>query len=87
MRHQTGKVTALAESGDTGENEVELPATVTGPELTIAFNVKFFQDGLKAIGTQNVVIETSSHKTPAVIWPAGEEEYQYVLMPMHLDGK
>ena len=74
---QTGKVTVLAESGDTGESEVELPATVTGPEMTIAFNVKFLQDGLEAIRTKNVVIETNSHKTPAVIRPAGEEEYLY----------
>lgn len=92
---QTGNVTVLAESGDTGESEIELPATVTGPELTIAFNVKFLQDGLEAIRTQNVVIETNSHKTPAVIRPAGgkasptgeEEDYQYILMPMHVDGK
>jgi DNA polymerase-3 subunit beta len=92
---QTGKVTVLAESGDTGESEVELPATVTGPELTIAFNVKFLQDGLEAVRTQKVVIETNSHKTPAVIRPAGreaspageEEDYQYILMPMHVDGK
>lgn len=84
---QTGKVTVLAESGDTGESEVELPATITGPEMTIAFNVKFLQDGLEAIRTKNVVIETNTHNTPAVIRPAGEEEYLYILMPMHVDGK
>ena len=83
---QSGKVTVLAESGDTGESEAELPATVTGPELTIAFNVKFLQEGLDAIRTKNVVIETTSHKTPAVIYPTGEEEYLYILMPMHVDG-
>lgn len=83
---QSGKVTVLAESGDTGESEVELPATITGPEMTIAFNVKFLQDGLEAIRTKNVVIETNTHNTPAVIRPAGEEEYLYILMPMHLDG-
>lgn len=84
---QAGKVTVLAESGDTGETEVDLPATITGPEMTIAFNVKFLQDGLEAIRTKNVVIETNAHNTPAVIRPAGEEEYQYILMPMHVDGK
>ncbi len=83
---QTGKVTVLAESGDTGESEVELPATITGPEVTIAFNVKFLQDGLEAIRTKNVVMETNTHNTPAVIRPAGEEEYLYILMPMHVDG-
>lgn len=84
---QTGKVTVLAESGDTGESEVELPATITGPEMAIAFNVKFLQDGLEAIRTKNVVIETNTHNTPAIIRPAGEEEYLYILMPMHVDGK
>lgn len=88
----TGKVTILAESGETGESEVELPATITGPELTIGFNVKFLQEGLEAIRTHKVVIETNSHKTPAVIRPAdretspngGEEEYQYILMPVYV---
>jgi DNA polymerase III subunit beta len=68
---------------------------VTGPELTIAFNVKFLQDGLEAVRTQKVVIKTNSHKTPAVfrpddcvVSPTGEkEDYQYILMPMHVDGK
>lgn len=84
---QTGKVTVLAESGDTGKSEVELPATITGPEMTIAFNVKFLQDGLEAVRAKNVVIETNAHNSPAVIRPAGEEEYQYILMPMHVDVK
>jgi len=83
---QTGKVTVLAESGDTGKSEVELPATIIGLEMTIAFNVKFLQDGLEAVRTKNVVIETNAHNTPAVIRPAGEDEYQYILMPMHVDG-
>ena len=33
------------------------------------------------------LIETNTHNTSAVIRPAGEENYTYVLMPMHVDGK
>lgn len=83
----TGKVIVLAEADETGESEIELDATVEGPELEIAFNVKFLQDALEAIETKTIVIETNTHKTPAVIRPAGEENYTYVLMPMHIDGK
>ncbi len=83
----TGKVIVLAEADETGESEIELDATVEGPELEIAFNVKFLQDALEAIETKTIVMETSTHKTPAVIRPAGEENYTYVLMPMHIDGK
>jgi DNA polymerase-3 subunit beta len=91
---QTGKVQVLAESNETGTSEIELIASVTGSEMTIAFNVKFLLDALEVIRTPNVVLETNAHNTPAVIRPVGhiessaedEEEYLYVLMPMHLDG-
>jgi DNA polymerase-3 subunit beta len=92
---QTGKVQLLSESDETGASEIELDATVEGQELEIAFNVKFLQDGLEAISTRNVGIETNAHNTPAIIRsadreasPSGEEEgFLYVLMPMHIDGK
>jgi DNA polymerase-3 subunit beta len=84
---QTGKVKLLAESDDTGASEIELDATVEGPELEIAFNVKFLQDALDAISARNTVIETNAHNTPGLIRPAGEEGYLYVLMPMHVDGR
>jgi DNA polymerase III subunit beta len=84
---QTGKVRLLAESDETGTSEIEIGATVEGQELEIAFNVKFLQDGLETISTKNVVIEANAHNTPAAIRPTGEEEYLYVLMPMHIDGK
>ena len=82
-----GKVVVLAEADETGESEIEMDATVEGPELEIAFNVKYLQDVLEVIDTKTVVMETNSHKTPAAIRPAGKEEYTYVLMPMHIDGK
>lgn len=83
---QTGKVKLLAESDETGVSEIELEATVEGQEVEIAFNVKFMQDGLEAITAKNVVIEANAHNTPAVIRSAGEEDYLYVLMPIHIDG-
>jgi DNA polymerase-3 subunit beta len=72
---QIGKVTVLAESGNTGKSEVELPATIADLEMTISFKVKFLQDGLEAVRAKNVVTETNAHNTPAVICPAGEDEY------------
>ena len=92
---QTGKIRLLAEFDETGTSEIEIVATVEGQELEIAFNVKFLEDGLEAISTENVVIETNAHNTPAAIRSTGlevpssggEEDYLYVLMPMHIDGK
>lgn len=89
---QTGKVTVLAESGETGESEMELPATVTGPALTIAFNVRFLLEGLEVIGTPHVIIDTNDHNTPAVFRPDFPKrspqgvavEHLYILMPLHI---
>lgn len=82
-----GKLKVLAEADLTGASEIELEATVEGPELDIAFNVKFLQDGLETISTKNVVIETNAYNTPAIIRSTAEEENLYVLMPMHIDGR
>lgn len=83
---QIGKVKLLAESAETGASEIELEATVEGQELEIGFNVKYLQDGLEPISAKNVIIETNANNTPAVIRSAGEEDYLYVLMPMHIEG-
>jgi DNA polymerase-3 subunit beta len=83
----SGKIRLLAQSDETGASEIELAATVEGQELEIAFNVKYLQDGLDAVASGNVVIETNSHNTPAVIRAAKQEGFLYVLMPMHLDGR
>jgi DNA polymerase-3 subunit beta len=92
---QAGKVQLQSESYETGASEIELDATVEGQELEIAFNVKFLQDGLEAISSKKVVIEINAHNTPAIIRPVDreasplgeEEDFLYVLMPMHIDGK
>lgn len=82
-----GKLKVLAEADLTGASEIELDATIEGQELDIAFNVKFLQEGLETISTQNVVIETNAYNTPAIIRSTGGEENLYVLMPMHIDGR
>jgi DNA polymerase-3 subunit beta len=92
---QAGKVKLSAVSDETGASEILLDVAIEGQELEIAFNVKFMQDGLETISTNNVVIEANAHNTPAAIRPTGraaspsgeEEDYLYILMPMHLDGK
>ena len=80
-----GKVTVKATSDSTGTSEITLDAVVEGPELSIAFNVKYLQDGLEAVATPQVLIEANAPNTPAVIKPASGEDYLYLLMPMHYE--
>ncbi len=82
---QAGKVKILAKSDETGTSEIELDASVEGQELEIAFNVKFLQDGLEAVSSKNVVIEANASNTPAVIRASDDQNFIYILMPMHMD--
>jgi DNA polymerase III sliding clamp (beta) subunit (PCNA family) len=41
-------------------------------------------DVLSAIGTPQVVIETSGSSSPGVLKPAGEQNSLHVVMPMHI---
>lgn len=84
---RSGKIFLRAEAGETGTSEIELEAAGEGHGMEIAFNVKFFQDGLETVSSRDVVIETNAHNTPSVIHPVDKEEFFYVLMPMHIDGR
>ena len=72
------------QSEEMGSGEVVVEATVDGPELLIAFNVRFLIEVLDVIDTPNVLLETNANNTPGLISPVGDESFKHVIMPMHL---
>ena len=81
---QPGTVEIFAQSEETGQNETVVDATIEGPSLLIAFNVRFMRDVLDVIKTPNVALETSTSASPGVIRPLGETDFLHVIMPMHI---
>ncbi|HEX7975230.1 MAG TPA: DNA polymerase III subunit beta [Anaerolineales bacterium] len=79
-----GTVEISGQSEETGFNQNVVDASIEGPHLLIAFNVKFLREVLDVIKTPNVALETTSDTSPGVIRPVGEENYLHVIMPMHL---
>jgi DNA polymerase III subunit beta len=59
-------------------------ASIEGPTILIAFNVRFLREVLDVIKTPNVALETSVDSSPGVIRPVGADEFLHVIMPMHL---
>jgi DNA polymerase-3 subunit beta len=83
---ETGSITIEATAEDLGNNKSELNANVDGPEQQIIFNVKYLSDVMAVIGTSEVAIEVSAATKPGVIKPIGlpeQNDYTYVIMPMH----
>ncbi|MBN2549863.1 MAG: DNA polymerase III subunit beta [Anaerolineales bacterium] len=85
---QPGTVEISGQSEETGFNQSVVDASIEGPALLIAFNVRFLREVLDVIRTPNVVLETNTETSPGVIRPVGGAEEQgdflHVIMPMHL---
>ncbi len=79
-----GTVEFSTQSEEMGSGEVIVDANIEGPELLIAFNVRFLSEVLEVIGTPNTILETNANNTPGLLSPAGNDNFRHVIMPMHL---
>lgn len=64
---QPGTVEISGQSEETGSNQNIVDASIEGPALLIAFNVRFLREVLDVIRTPNVALETSADTLPGVI--------------------
>jgi len=83
-----GQVTIEAGTGEDAQASEAVEATMTGPEIEIAFNPQFLLDGLGAVGTAYTRLSFTQPTRPAMLVghaePDGEADltYRYVLMPI-----
>lgn len=88
LRFAGDELTIEAGTGEDAQASEAVDATVTGPEIEIAFNPHYLLDGLGAVGTAYTRLSFTQAGRPAVI--AGQREqdgeadasYRYVLMPV-----
>jgi DNA polymerase-3 subunit beta len=85
---QPGVVEISGQSEETGSNQNIVDASIEGPALLIAFNVRFLREVLDVIKTPNVALETTADTLPGVLRPVGSsngsDDFLHVIMPMHL---
>jgi DNA polymerase-3 subunit beta len=72
---------------DWGQATEDVDAKYEGAEMTVAFNPAYLLDGLEAITTDEVTLDTSDPLKPATMRPLssdGADEYLYLLMPVRV---
>jgi DNA polymerase-3 subunit beta len=69
---------------DVGEASEELDAKYEGTETTVAFNPEFLLDGLSAITSDEVLVETLDTSKPAIVRSAEDGDFLYLLMPVRV---
>ena len=65
-----------------GTRRSRVDAKFEGTELTVAFNPTFLHDGIDAVDTEEVVLETVDPLKPATLHAADNGDFLYLLMPV-----
>lgn len=76
------ELSAIAQ--DVGEAHEDVEAKYEGGDVTVAFNSQFLLDGIEAIVSDEVSIETIDPLKPAVMRGSGAPDYLYLLMPVRI---
>jgi len=92
LRLTDGQVAIEAGTGDDAQGSEAIEASLTGPDVEIAFNPQFLIDGVAALGTAYTRMAFTQPSRPAVLSGQSEidgspdESYRYVLMPVRFAG-
>jgi DNA polymerase-3 subunit beta len=78
-----GKLHLFASTPDVGTVDEVLEAEIKGEgKAQVAFNVRLITDVLKAVETDEVLVEFSESLGPGIIKQKGEGDYLYIVMPI-----
>ena len=64
----------------------EVNLELTGEYLDIAFNSRYFLEGLKNIDSEEIFIEFTTNINPCIIRPADDVKYTYLLLPVRISS-
>ena len=82
---EDGVVQISADAQDVGSGSESLPANLEGDAMQIAFNVRYLLDGLKAMGTDRIVLHCNAPTTPAVLRSdEAPDAFTYLVMPVQI---
>ena len=82
---EDGVVQISADAQDAGSGSESLPANLEGDAMQIAFNVRYLLDGLKAMGSDRIVLHCNAPTTPAVLRSDEvPEAFTYLVMPVQI---
>lgn len=78
-------VMQLASNSDVGSITEKLPVKLSGMDITIAFNARYFTELLRYITCDNIVIRFINSTAPCVVTPASDDEdFMYLILPVRM---
>ncbi|MFZ2072559.1 MAG: DNA polymerase III subunit beta [Minisyncoccia bacterium] len=78
------KVFELSSSNnDVGENKTHLDAALSGEDVELSFNYKYFFDCFQSINTDSVSIKLNESSRPIIVSGVSDSSFTYLIMPMN----
>lgn len=77
-----GGLTLSAAAPEVGSAETELPAAVTGPEVTVMLNARYLVDCPVLDGPASVDLHINGPLSPLVVRRTKADDYVYLVMPI-----
>lgn len=78
------KIFELSSSNnEVGENKTYLDATLSGEEVVVGFNYKYFIDCFQSINSDSVSIKINGAQKPIIISGVSDNSFLYLIMPMN----
>ena len=81
---ETNSIRLSVDAPDVGSGKEAVSAQVSGEPLEIAFNVKYLQDGLKALSTSEIQMQCDTATSPSILTPLGGLKMTYLVMPVQI---
>jgi len=79
-----GETLDVTSNSETGDVEEKILVTTEGRDLTIAFNVRYITDVLKALSDDAICMRFNSNVSPCVICPTEGDGYLYLVLPVRV---
>ena len=76
----------ITSNSDFGNIKENIPANVSGKDLVISFNPRYFLESLRVNTNEFVKICFNQPSSPCVIVPTEEDEFLYLILPVRVIG-
>lgn len=78
------KIFELSSSNnEVGENKTYLDAAISGEEVQLGFNYKYFFDCFQSINSDSVSIKINGAQKPIIVSGVSDNSFLYLIMPMN----
>jgi len=78
-------ILVITSTAETGKLYDELSINMEGKSLEIGFNPRYLIDAIKAIETDDIVLQFKTSLSPCIIKGADTDIYKYLILPLRMD--